>query len=272
MKATGRKILGLVLLLFAAISFAVTMYGIVQVWQMKEPVQENLLSNLELFETTLQNTADGLVIAHQSLDSVSASLGGLENTVGTLAGSIDDTTPLISSLETLTGETLPGTIQSTQSSLAAAGESAKIIDSVLRALTFFDRNLYNPSEPLDVALGNVSASMDDLPETLSTMETSLKDTNNNLLTLQAEVLLAVESINDINQGLEEAGKVIESYQESVDLLLIEITGYKTRLPGWIDGAVWIITFLLIWLVIVQLGVLVKSWQMIRDDNESNNEV
>ena len=272
MKTTGRRVIGLFLLVFAAISFAITMYGMLQLWRMKEPLKTNLLTNVELLETTLQNTADGLVIANQSLDSVMTSLNGLETTVGTLAGSIDDTTPLISSLETLTGETLPGTIQSTQSSLNAAGESAKIIDSVLRALTIFNRNLYNPSEPLDVALGNVSASMDDLPETLDTMETSLKDTNKNLLTLQAEILLAVESIKDINQGLEEAGKVIESYQESVDLLLIEITGYKTRLPGWIDGAVWIITFLLIWLVIVQLGVLVKSWQMIRDDNESNNEV
>lgn len=268
MKRTGRKITGIILILFATVSLGITLYGVVQVWQMKEPIKENLISNLEIFESTLENTADGLVIAHQSMDSVSASMDGLENTVGTLADSIDDTIPLINSLESLTGETLPETIQSTQSSLAAAGESAKIIDSVLRALTIFNRNLYNPAEPLDVALGKVSVSMDDLPETLDTMETSLKDTSDNLLAFQAEIRLAAKSIKDINQGLEEAGQVIESYQESVDILLAEISGYKTRLPRWIDGAAWMLTFLLIWLAIVQLVVLVIGWQMTRTEDDS----
>ncbi|MGD9093970.1 MAG: hypothetical protein PVF74_14065 [Anaerolineales bacterium] len=266
MNGIGRKIIGIVLLLFAVISLAITTYGMVQVWQMKEPLKENLVANLELFDTTLQNTADGLVIASQSLESVIASLEGLETTVQTLAGSIEDTTPLISSLETLTGETLPETIQSTQSSLVAAGESAKIIDSVLRALTIFNRDLYNPEEPLDVALGKVSASMDDLPETLNTMESSLNATNNNLLVLQADILLAAESIQEIKQGLEEAQKVIESYQTSVEDLSEKITGVKTRLPDWIDAAVWIISFFLIWLLIVQLGALVIGWQFIRTNS------
>jgi hypothetical protein len=101
MNALGRKIIGIFLLLIAAISVAITMYGIVQVWQMKEPLEKNLLSNLELIETTLQNTGDGLIIAHQSLDSVMASLEGLEATLQTLAASIEDTAPLISSLESL---------------------------------------------------------------------------------------------------------------------------------------------------------------------------
>jgi chromosome segregation ATPase len=266
MKSIGRKIIGIVLLLFAVISLGITIYGMVQVWQMKEPLKDNFIANLELFDTTLQNTADGLVVASQSMESVMASLEGLENTVQTLAGSIEDTTPLISSLETLTGDTLPETIQSTQSSLAAAGESAKIIDSVLRTLTIFNRDLYNPEEPLDVALGKVSASMDDLPETLNTMESSLSATNNNLLVLQADILLAAESIKEINQGLEQAQRVIKSYQTSVDELSEKISGVKTRLPGWIDAAAWVISFFLVWLIIVQLGVLVKSWQMIRTDS------
>jgi chromosome segregation ATPase len=265
MNALGRKIIGIFLLLIAAISVAITMYGIVQVWQMKEPLEKNLLSNLELIETTLQNTGDGLIIAHQSLDSVMASLEGLEATLQTLAASIEDTAPLISSLESLTAETLPQTINSTQSSLAAASDSAKIIDSVLRALTIFNRDLYNPAEPLDVALGKVSASMDDLPETLNRMESSLNATNNNLFAIQAEILLTVENIKEINQGLEEAQKVIEAYQTSVDELSASIKGVKTRLPDWMDALVWIISFFLFWLIIVQLGVLAKSWGLVRSD-------
>jgi chromosome segregation ATPase len=265
MNALGRKIIGIFLLLIAAISVAITMYGIVQVWQMKEPLEKNLLSNLELIETTLQNTGDGLIIAHQSLDSVMASLEGLEATLQTLAASIEDTAPLISSLESLTAETLPQTINSTQSSLAAASDSAKIIDSVLRALTIFNRDLYNPAEPLDVALGKVSASMDDLPETLNRMESSLNATNNNLFAIQAEILLTVENIKEINQGLEEAQKVIEAYQTSVDELSASIKGLKTRLPDWMDASVWIISFFLFWLIIVQLGVLAKSWGLVRSD-------
>lgn len=273
MNALGRKIIGIFLLLIAAISVAITMYGIVQVWQMKEPLEKNLLSNLELFETTLQNTGDGLIIAHQSLDSVMASLEGLEATLQTLAASIEDTAPLISSLESLTAETLPQTINSTQSSLAAASDSAKIIDSVLRALTIFNRDLYNPAEPLDVALGKVSASMDDLPETLKKMESSLNASNNNLLSLQAEILLTTENVKEINQGLEEAQKVIEAYQISVDELSASIKGVKTQLPDWIDTSAWIITFFCIWLIIIQLAVLFKSWQMIRTEpSESAKDI
>jgi methyl-accepting chemotaxis protein len=273
MNTIGRRIIGIILVILAVVSLIITVYGIVQIWQWREPVIDNITDSLDLAGSTLQATADGLVVVGQSLDSVINSISGLESTVSTLAKSIEDSAPLVSSLSTLTGDVLPQAVSSAQTSLESAQDGARIIDTVLRALTILNRSSYEPQIPLHEALGEVSEGLNDIPESLTTMEDSLNTTYDNLEVMQAEISLIAEDIGAINEGLEEGKKVIEQYQELIADMQTRIDRFQSRLPSLINTLAWVLTFILVWLGITQIGLLVQGVTMSRADDrkkEQNN--
>lgn len=269
MNTIGRRIIGTTMIIFATISLIITIYGIYQIWQWREPVTENITETLDLVGSTLQATAEGLVVVGESLDSVISSISGLESTVTTLAKSIEDTAPLVSSLGTLTGEVLPNAVISARTSLDSAQDGARIIDTVLRALTIFNRSAYEPQVPLHVALGNVSEGLNDIPGSLSTMEDSLTTTYDNLEVMQAEISLIAEDIGAINEGLEEGKKVIEQYQGLIADMQLRIDRFQSRLPRFVDTLAWVLTFILIWLGIAQIGLLTQGLSLFRSENTNN---
>lgn len=271
MKTLSKRIIGSAMVVLAVVSLLITIYGITQVWQNKEPVEEYISSSLDLASTTLQTTADGLIVVSQSLASVSNSVSSLESTVGTLAKSIEDTTPLVSSLATLTGEVLPDAVISAQTSLESAQDGAKIIDTVLRTLTIFNRSAYDPQVPLHEALGKVSDGLNEIPESLSTMESSLTTTNDNMEVMQAEISLIAENIGDISEGLEEGQKVIEQYQEIIADIQSGIERWQSLLPDLINKGAWLLTFILVWLGITQIGLLVQGLAMFGNNNGQNED-
>lgn len=272
MNTIGKRIIAILMVIFAILSLIITAFGIYQVWQLREPAIENISDTLDLAGTTLQATADGLVVVGESLDSVISSLSGLESTVTTLAKSIEDTAPLVNSLGTLTGEVLPKSVTSAQTSLNSAQDGARIIDTVLRALTIFNRSAYEPEVPLHEALGEVSEGLNDIPDSLTTMEGSLETTYDNLEVMQAEISLIAEDISAINKGLEEGKKVIEQYQELIADMQSRIDNFQSRLPNLIDTLAWLLTFVLIWLGIAQVGLLTQGITMFRSEDTHVNQV
>ncbi|MCK5430014.1 MAG: hypothetical protein KAI94_11115 [Anaerolineales bacterium] len=271
MNTIGRRIISITMVILAVVSLIITVYGIVQIWQWREPVIENISDGLELASSTLQATADGLVVVGLSLDSVVNSISGLESTVTTLAKSIEDTAPLVSSLAILTGEVLPDAVTSAQTSLESAQDGARIIDTVLKALTIFNRSAYEPQVPLHEALSEVSDGLNDIPESLGTMENSLTTTYDNLEVMQAEISLIAEDIGAINEGLEEGKKVIEQYQELIADMQTRIDRLQSRLPSLVNMLAWVLTFILVWLGITQIGLLGQGVAMFRTDDRKKEE-
>ncbi len=271
MNTIGRRIIGITMVIFATISLIITVYGIYQIWQWREPLAENVSSTLDLVESTLQATAEGLVVVGESLDSVINSISGLESTVTTIATSIEDTAPLVSSLGTLTGDVLPKSVTSTQTALESAQDGARIIDTVLRALTIFNRSAYDPEVPLHESLREVSESLNDIPESLATMETSLNSTYDNLEVMQADISLIAEDIAAINEGLEEGKNVIKQYQELISEVQTRIDSFQSRLPSIVETLAWVLTFILIWLGIAQIGLLTQGLALVRTGNTNNEQ-
>jgi methyl-accepting chemotaxis protein len=271
MNTIGRRIIGITMIIFATLSLVITVFGIYQIWQWREPLVENVSSTLDVVETTLQATSEGLVVVGESLDSVISSISGLESTVTTLAKSIEDTAPLVSSLGTLTGDVLPDAVISAQTSLESAQDGARIIDTVLKALTIFNRSAYEPEVPLHEALGDVSEGLNDIPESLTTMETSLNSTYDNLEVMQADISLIAEDIAAINEGLEEGKNVLKQYQELISDVQTRIDRFQSRLPSIVQTLAWVLTFILIWLGIAQIGLLTQGLALVRSENTYNEQ-
>lgn len=256
-----KRTLGLALVLLASLSLLLTLFAVVQVWRLRPPVTASLQSGLEVISTTLQTTSEILDIADQSLEAVRNSTTALEKAVNTLAKSIEDTQPLVNALSLLLKDDLPGAITSAQASLKTAQEGAKIIDAVLRVLTTFNPQAYNPATPLHTALGQVSESLNRLPQSLNTMQVSLSNTGGNLNSMKDQLDQIAANIHAINDNLSHSQQRVQQYQETLTALQGRLRQVYARLPLWVTIFAVGVTFVLFWLGVAQVNVLLRGWEM-----------
>lgn len=260
-----RRIIGFLLVVAAVGGLLFSLYGLITVWRLRPVALKNANSSLDLVQASLNTTSQGLTVAGQSLDSTSASIRALESAVSVTSKTFEDTVPLFATLKDLTSDELPKTVESAQTSLLAAQESAKIIDSVLRALVsipFVNKDIYNPPVPLDQALGDVSKSMDGLPAALKTIGTSMEATSDNLEVMRADMDQMATDIRGINTSLKDAQGVVAAYQQLVDDLDGKLKDIRPQVPGWLNSLAWFITLAFLWLGIAQFGLLLQGLQLL----------
>lgn len=265
MRSSFFRIVGIALIIASIGGLIFSLAGLVSIWILRPTIKNNIMENVELFRSALETTAEGLAIADASLHLSIESVSALQVTVDATARSIDATIPMISTLTDLTKEDLPEVVENAQTSLVAAQESARIIDSVLTALAsipFVPRDIYNPPVPLHIALERVSESMDTLPIALKTIEDSLAASGENLEIIQGDIDRMSTDISGIRTSLLEAESVIAQYEDLVASMLERIRPMEERLPFQIDITVWVISFILVWAAIAQVGLLIQGWDLL----------
>lgn len=266
MKHLFRRLVGTMMIIAAIGGLLFSLIGLGMVWYFKPAATETLLADLRLASDTLDTTADGLAIAWQSLNTSTASITALQNSLEATAETIDRTTPLVNTLVGLTRDDLPNAVSAAQTSLVSAQESARIIDSVLRALTsipFVPDDLYSPPIPLHESLQQVAESMQGLPEAFDTIEESLLSAGNNLEVVQVDFRLMAADILEIQTSLEEAQSVVNDYQALVADMQMRVDRQIERLPGLLNLLAWVITFILAWTAVAQIGLLLQGWNLLQ---------
>lgn len=264
MKNFLRKSTGVLLMIAAVGGALICLVGLVILWVYRPVITASITTNVATMRSTLETTAAGLTLADQSLQSSIDSIGALQTTVQTTADTIQASTPLVDTMATLTSKDLPNTYVSTQAALLAAQQSAKIMDQVLKTLNslpFVSSNLYNPPVPLNVALAQVSLSMRNIPGSLATMQASLNTASQNLATIQASITLMASDISSIQTSLENSKAVVEQYQILVNNLLVRVQYIEGHLPVWINGGYVLMTILLFWAGIAQIGLFLQGWSL-----------
>jgi len=261
MKWQMKRPFGMLLVLVGTLSLVLSLFCASQVWRLRLPFQEGLLNGLELIDSTLEATTGALALAHDSLNAASSSADTLAASVETLGKSLQDTAPLLETLATLVGEDFPQTIGTAKTSLQSAQTSARLIDSVLRALTFFNRDLYNPPVPLHTALSQVSSSLDGLPGSFATMEASLVATNRNLTLVEEDVTRIAADIELINTNLKAAEEVIAQYQQVLAKITPEIGKLESMIPRWVTWLAYSGVFIFFWLGLAQISLILRGWEL-----------
>jgi methyl-accepting chemotaxis protein len=265
MKIIINRTVGFVLIVAALAGILFNLAGVVYVWTQKDRVTENVVSTIQLVNTTMETTVQALDVAKTSLETSITSVTSVEATLNTTAETIETSEPMMATLAELMKNDLPTTLSSTQTSLIAAQDSARIIDTVLRALTsipFVSNDLYNPPVPLHVALGQVSDSLDGLPKSFTTMGDSLTAASGNMQTMQTDVTLIATNIDTIQTSLESAQKVISQYRTLVADLDERLDRSAERVPAFIDTSAWVLTFVFVWLGLTQIGLLFQGMEML----------
>lgn len=261
-----RKIVGILLIIAAVTGIVFSLVGLIEIWRYRPIVTKIVIDNLALVDQSLNTTQDVLNIVGQTVQITTTDVASLQATTNALAQAIQNTNPMLDSLIGLTGKDFPAAVNATQTSLASAQSSALLIDNVLATLTsipFSPVAAYKPNVPLHTALAQVSTSLNTLIPSLATINTSLVEGKTNLNAVETELTKIFETTQGINSTLGNAQSVIVEYQAVTTQLKTNVEATQLAAQIWLMAVTWILSFVIGWLLIAQLGLGVQGLDLVR---------
>ena len=267
MKNTFGRITGSLLIFAAILGLVISLSGLAVTWIYKPAITESLQGSLSLIGNSLAATAEGMDLIQQSLQTLEASVASIESTMSTASKTIEDTLPMMVTMATLLDEELPTTVGAVQTSLNSAYETAQVIDSVLTALTFLNRDMYNPEVHLHISLANISESMNALPVSFSSMAENIEDTKHNMQVIQVDFVLMQDAVRQIGNSINQYEQIINDYRTTLDRVQTEIEQLNARISTTITLIALGMTFFLIWMAIAQLGLLYQGMELLRSQKQ-----
>jgi hypothetical protein len=263
-----KRIIGIVLIAIAAISLLAGGWSLNQIWTMRQPVADAAVGGVSLFAETLDTTSEALKVTSESLQSASDTVTTIERTSLSVAQTMSTTRTTVGSFANLMGKDLPTSIDATRTALKSAQSSAIVVDNVLTTLSKIPLiNIrYNPDVPLNVALGDVAKSLDNLPPTFSTIERNLNTTGNSLDQVVTNLNELPKTTQQAQRNIAVAEKVVTLYQKEVDGLQKLVKPIKSSLAMTLTAITLGLTFLVFWLGVIQVQVLLKGLEMLRGNH------
>ena len=265
-----RKIIGILLVIAAGAGIIFSLVSLIEIWRYRPVATKTVVDNLALVDQALNTTQDVLTIVGQVVQTTTTDVASLQATTKALALAIHDTNPMLDSLISLTSKGLPAAVSATQTSLASAQNSALLVDNVLSALTsipFLTVAAYKPDVPLHTALAQVSTSLDTLAPSLTAINTSLANGKTNLGVVESEITKISDTTQGITDTLDSAQKVIDNYKAVTTQLKANVEAAQLGARTWITAIAWILSFVLGWLLIAQLGLGLLGLDYIRGRRE-----
>ena len=267
MFTTSRRIFGFFLVILALAGICISAWSIRGVIQLKGSLAPKIEVGIDLLDEALTTTDQALDVLDSTLQTINTNVLKMREALDTLGQSVHDAVPTLTSLSTLTGETLPDTISTTQSSLATAQTTAKTIEDILRVISripLMPGDPYNPEVPLDVTLGQVAADLENIKPQLTTIEQNLKDSKKNLSGLEADIIQVSLNLLLIKDDLAAAANVIDQYHTLIADVQTRLVSLRTILPTWVSTLTGFGLFILAWIVIYQVDLLIRGIRLIRN--------
>jgi phage-related protein len=248
------RFLGTTLIVAGVLGLVLSFIGLILVARVGSIAQSSFARQISTLDQALTATADGLSIAENALGDTEEALASLSSTLTDATQAISDTQPALETLQDLTGTSLPEAISSSRQALASAQETARVADQVLGALSFLGLR-YNPEVPLNEAIGEVSASLADVPTELTNVAGRVGTASSNLDELTTDLEIVARDVDAIGTSVQSTGGVVAEYQRAVSTIQTEVAALREAAPGWITLIQWVSYLLLVWLALAQLSLL-----------------
>jgi hypothetical protein len=267
-----RKIVGVLFIVAAVGGIFFSLIGLIEIWRYRPVVTTTVIDNLAWCDQALGTTQEVLTIVGQVVQTTTTDVASLQEITNALALAIQGANPMVDSLINLTGTGLPASVSAAQTSLASAQSSALLIDNVLTALTSISlspESAYKPDVPLHTALAQVSTSLSTLVPSLTTINTSLKNGKTNLGVVEDELTKISETTQGISSTLANTQTVIDQYKAVTTRLKASVEAAQRGAKTWMLAITWILSFVLGWLLIVQLGLGLQGLEFMQSHRAKN---
>lgn len=258
------RLIGVIFVVGAVFGLIISIGGLIVLWSTKANVTSQVTGTAELVGRTIKATSDTVTVAGATLDEAGADLTLVQGMLGDMAKTLDNSSGMISSTADLVGTNMIDFVNNTKTSLVSVQNSAKMIDNTLatiNSLWVVGPALgkgYDPNLKLQDSVANVSRSLDPLPEAFTKIRRDLDVSSANVATVKTEMDALTRQVDAIQSSLDDARKVVIEYRGIMNNVELKYSAFEKRLPVLITTFYLGVTLILIWVFIIQVGLLLQG--------------
>jgi uncharacterized phage infection (PIP) family protein YhgE len=247
------------------------------VWVAKPTVTTFANTTIDTLSESVITSQNVMEITGQALGATVDSLDALSTMLSTTATTVDNTTPMLMDINTIMSDTVPSTLEAATSSLYTAQDAAQVLESTIKSLDAFRFILsatpllgnlvgqtgesYNPEKPLADSLGELAASLETLPNTFVEMSTKLSTADDNMGSIQENLVSMSDGVGVISSSLGEYEKMVVQSQSSMDNVTSLLTNIQSNLATIVNGVAIVLTLFFLWLLAAQAVILSQGWEL-----------
>ena len=249
-----KPIIGMALLILSVIFFLVSLGGLIGIWVYNQPLTERALTLIENTSQDLDGAAAAIELSKVELISAGAQLDLLQAILETLGINAEEDLNRLADIVGRVEDTLSPVLDSVAGGISTLRESLLTIKETLERINELPLvNIQIPGideiEQGAEKLQNLQNQIEEGGGKIEQLSQTTQDTVDSLSTGFAKL---EESIASLLVTLDEYAEKIESTQE-------QLTYLETNLPTWIDMTSVVLTILLVWLGISQVGLFILGW-------------
>ncbi len=272
-----RRILGILVMIAGILGLVLSLAGLVGVWVFKPDVASAIELTITTLNSSVTTSQQAMDITSQALGATVDSIDALSVMLGATAASVADTQPVLDQVNTFMGEKLPATMESAIGSLEAAQQGAVVLDSAIKSLDSFRSVMsgvpllsafvdapaesYDPDVPLAESLGDLSSSLESLPDMFIEMSTNMAKADDNLVTIQDSLTTMSDSVGLISTSLGGYQAMVENSKSSMDNLGLMLLNIQNNLTAILDGVAIALSLFFGWLLAAQVVILSQGWEL-----------
>jgi uncharacterized protein YukE len=272
-----RRILGILVMIAGLLGLILSAAGLVGLWMVKPDVTSALGATISTLNNSLKTSQQVMQVTQQALGATVDSVDALSVMLSSTATSVQDTTPAVQKVNLIIGVNLPDTLRSATTSLESAQQAAAVLDSSIQSLQAFQTAMgsvplvsafvqqpsqpYNPDKPLAESLGDVADQLKNLPDMFVDLSQDLGKADDNLATIQSSLTTMSNSVKGISESLSEYQAMVTQSETSMTNLTQVLTNFQDNLTPLVNGAVWVLTLFLVWLLVIQVVILSQGWEL-----------
>jgi methyl-accepting chemotaxis protein len=272
-----RRFLGVFVMIAGLIGLVISLAGLVGVWVARPAVVASVNSTIATLNTSVDTSQKAMDVTNQALGATVESVDALSAMLGTTAKSVEDTKPVFAQMNTMMEVQLPTTLQATMDSLRASQEAAASMESAMQSLDTFRAVMsatpflsafvpasqanYAPDKPLADSLGEVAASLEDMPITFVAMADNMDKADDNLDLIQGNLNTMSGSVGMISDSLREYQSMIGQSRASMENLRGMLSNIQNNLESILNWTTLVLYLLLFWMLAAQVVIFSQGWEL-----------
>jgi ABC-type transporter Mla subunit MlaD len=200
----------------AAAGLVVSLVGTLVAWQLVGEVDRTLDETLVITGESLGTVEDTIAVADVVVADVASGLTDLDSALTNLERGLGEAEPLLGDIGELTTD-VPDALTEFQRTLDGVAGAAAEVDRVLgqlESIPFAPR--VAPGNSLSTQLGELSADLDPVVETLRTSSTDLGRLAETTAAIRVDITALAEDVSALDQNLQDSSQLVGQYRQQAE--------------------------------------------------------
>lgn len=274
-----RRFLGIFVMVAGVIGLILSLAGLVGLVIARPILTSSMNTTVDTLVDSVETSQKTLEITFDALDATVNSINALSDMLDSTALTVEDTQPVINQLNFVLAEKLPETIETATDSLTAAQSAAGSLETAIKSFEVLQTILgssyflsaimppagepYNPDKSLADSLGELSKSMEDMPDIFIDMSSDLDKADDNLVLVKDSMLLMSDNVSMISDSLTQYQRMIRESKTSTDNLISILAGFQKNLDNILNVTFIVMVLFFLWLLAFQVVIFSQGWELYR---------